>query len=293
VVAEPTGADTGRPSIQITLNSDAIIAPAQNAVVLNSEIVELVFDAFGKIDLSVKPSNDSTKYKFKSPEISAADRRSIYENWLFSKAFQDLMRGLRGSLEQAYFFLELLDGPKKISSSASLEEFFAPLKKKAATLSFGDLLAQVNSRLPEPLNFLEAYESLQKARNCFEHRGGIVGAVDAPAGGVMILKFPRVKVFYLRKSEEVEIEEGHVVDAQDDEDQVAIHMRIAVRERRFSKYHRLSLGISDFNEIAFACNQFSVDLASKVSAIGSGKIKESAATNGSNEEQPSQAPSSP
>jgi hypothetical protein len=135
-------------------------------------------------------------------------------------------------------------------------------------LSFGDLLSQVNSKLSEPLKFLDAYESLQRARNCFEHRNGIVGDVDAPAGGVMILKFPRVKLFYLQKGKEIELEEGHTIDAQDGEDHVDVLMRIEPRERRFSRYHRLAIGIIDFNEIAFACNYFASDLAAKVSAVG-------------------------
>jgi hypothetical protein len=287
---EPIGSNN-KPAIHLTLNLDAIIAPVQNAVVLSSEIVDFVFAAFDCADLSKKPVNEATRYKFNSPSVSATERRSMYENWLFSKAFQDLMRGLRGSLEQAYFFLELLGGPTKVRSSITLDAFFAPLKKKAATLSFGDLLARVNTKLREPLNFLEAYESLQKARNCFEHRGGVVGEVDAPAGGVMILKFPRVKLFYLRKGEEIEIEVGHVVDAQEGKEQVEIAMRIDVRERRFSKYHRLALSISDFNEIAFACNYFATDLASKISAIGK-KSEEESAANASAAKPPAEKSSS-
>jgi hypothetical protein len=97
---------------------------------LSSEMVDFVFDALNKTDLSKKPSNDSTRYKFKSPDIPAIERRAMYESWLFSKAFQDLMRGLRGSLEQAYFFLELLGRPNKVRSNSTLEEFFAPYKKR-------------------------------------------------------------------------------------------------------------------------------------------------------------------
>ena len=37
------------------------------------------------------------------------------------------------------------------------------------------------------------------------NRNGIVGQIDAPAGGVMILSFPRVKMFYKRGDEEVEL----------------------------------------------------------------------------------------
>jgi hypothetical protein len=106
----------------------------------------------------------------------------------------------------------LLAAPLKIKSDATLDEFFEPIKRKAAARNFGDLLAQVNSKLSQPLNFVDAYQSLQTARNCLEHRDGIVGNVDAPAGGVMILSFPRVKNFYLRKGQEIELEAGHAVN---------------------------------------------------------------------------------
>jgi len=91
-----------RPKVALELNLGAIIAPAQNAVVLASEIVDFVSGAMQGADLSKKPVNQGLQYRFKSPEISATERRAMYESWLYSKAFQDLLRGLKGSLELAY-----------------------------------------------------------------------------------------------------------------------------------------------------------------------------------------------
>jgi hypothetical protein len=256
-----------RPSVNLELNLNAVIAPAQNAVVLSSEIVDFFSDAIAKADLSKKPVNTATQYKFKTPDVSAADRQAMFENWIFSKAFQDLMRGLKASLEQAYFLLELLAKPQKIKSDATLEEFLAPFRRKAALLHFGPLLDLVNSRLDPPLNFVDAYHSLQRARNCMEHRDGIVGDVDAPSGGVMILSFPRVKNFYMRKGEEIELEAGHAINAEDGNETVQILTKLELRERRFSRCHRLSISINDFNEIAFACNYFAGQLAEKIAAV--------------------------
>jgi hypothetical protein len=264
---DPSEPEQPRPSLNLELNLDSVIIPAQNAVVLSSEIVDFFSDAMAKADLSKKPFNEATQYKFRTPEISAADRRAMYENWIFLKAFQDLMRGVRASLEQAYFFLELLSKPQMVKSDATLDEFFAPIRRKAATLNFGDLLDLVNSKFDPPLNFVDAYHSLQRARNCMEHRNGIVGDVDAPSGGVMILRFPRVKNFYFRKGLEVEIEVGHAIDAEDGKDHVQILTKIELRERRFSRYHQLSISINDFNEIAFACNYFASELATKIAAV--------------------------
>jgi hypothetical protein len=256
-----------RHQLQLALNLDAIIVPTQHAVVLSSELVDFLYEAMATADLSKKPSNDVTRYKFKTPDITAADRRAMFENWIFSKGFQDLMRGVRTSLEQAYVFLELATRPQKAKSDTTLAEFFAPVKRRAAALNFGQLLVQVNTKLKTPLNFVDAYNSLQRARNCLEHRNGIVGDVDARGGDVMVLSFPRVKNFYLRHGEEIELEPGHVVDARDGAAEVQIFMRIDVRERHFAKSQRLSLSLTDFNEIAFACNYFASDMAAKVAAM--------------------------
>jgi hypothetical protein len=263
--SKPVGHD--RPKVALELNLGAIIAPAQNAVVLASEIVDFVSAAMQGADLSEKPVNQELQYRFKSPDVSAAERRAMYESWLYSKAFQDLLRGLKGSLELAYVFVNLLSQCHRTASDTTIENFLAPFKKEAATLHFGPLLDKLNERFGEPLPFVEAYHSLQRARNCFEHRNGVVGNVDAPAGGVMILSFPRVKMFYKRGDEEVELEAGHVIDAGDGKEGVQIFTKIEPRERRFSPRHRLEIAPKDFNEIAFACNFFAEQLADRVSRL--------------------------
>jgi hypothetical protein len=77
---ETTGTDNlQRPQLQLTLNPDAIRAPTLRAVVLSSEIVDFLYEAMAKADLSKKPSNDVTRYKFVSPDIAAVTRRTHRE----------------------------------------------------------------------------------------------------------------------------------------------------------------------------------------------------------------------
>ena len=258
-----------RPKLQLQLNLDAILAPAHIATVTSSEVVDLFFNAMASADLSKKPENDATRYKFKSPEQSADDRRSAFESWIFSKAFQDLMRGVRGSLEQAFFFQEL-SNIKEVKSSITLDDLLAPLYKRASDLTFPNLLEKVNARLKEPLNFSDAFNSLQKARNCFEHRAGIVGKKDISSDGLMKLHFPTLKTFYLRGGEEVELKAGQILDThdadRDSERGVQIFSRLDLRHREFGLGERLSLKLADFNEIAFACHFFAVELANKFDA---------------------------
>jgi hypothetical protein len=137
----------------------------------------------------------------------------------------------------------------------------APFLKRAAKKNFPDLLEEVNSRLQKPLEFADAYRSLQNARNCLEHRGGIVGKSDIGIDGNMELSFPRMKLFYHRRGEEIEVEVGATVNAEDGEAEVTLLMRLETRLRRYGLGERLNLTVGDFNEIAFACYHFGSQLA--------------------------------
>jgi hypothetical protein len=109
---------------------------------------------------------------------------------------------------------------------------------------------------------------LQNTRNCFEHRGGIVGSKDVAQDGIMELSFPRMKIFYLRNGEEIEVVEGGApVDTGDDEPEVDILLRLDVRVRRYNLGERLTLTVADFDEIAFACYHFGSQLVTGLAGL--------------------------
>jgi hypothetical protein len=253
--------DQKPPTLKLSIDVDAITRPAQAAAVRNSELVNFCFTAFSQADLSQAPLNDQNRYRFNAPNISAELRRDVYEHWILSKALQDLMRGIRLSLEQAYFAIQLTDGPKKAASNSTLEEFLTPFRKKASDKNFPDLLTEVNARLKNKLQFADAYLSLQKARNCLEHRDGIVGKEDINAGDCLELRFPRVKNFFVRKGEEIELLPGTVVNDGTDGKEVQIFTKLEARVLLFTKGQHLKISFSDFSEIAFACNHFGTALA--------------------------------
>jgi hypothetical protein len=260
-----TEADPQPPTVQMTLDANAVAAPVHAAAVTCREIVDFNFDAMAKTDLCKRPpAIEGTFFRFdvRGPDLTAAQRRALYESWILAKAFQDLMRGARASLDQAFLFIELISRPlHRVESGSTVDDLTAPFLEKAAKRNFPDLLADVNSRLQKPLEFAAAYRSLKNARNCLEHRGGIVGKSDVGAGEGMELSFPRIKVFYRRRGEEVEVGEGATVDAGDGEPEVQILMRLDVRLRHYQLGERLALTVADFDEIAFACYYFGSQLA--------------------------------
>src|SRR5947209_6054074 len=136
--------------------------------------------------------------------MTSAQRRAMYENWLLTRGFQDLARGIRESLEEAALFLSLVVKSNTVSTIQQLESEIVRSRKRASKLQFPELMVEINARLATLLAFGAEFLSIQKVRNCLEHRGGVVGVQDADADGILRLSFPRFKIFYNRKGEEIE-----------------------------------------------------------------------------------------
>jgi hypothetical protein len=252
-------------AIQLVLQPDGVAAPAQHAATVCREIIDFYFDALAKADLRNAPPPTDTFFRFKTTGLilSETERRTLHESWNLAKAFQDLMRGVRGTLEEASLFIELLSiGNIRVKSDSTLDDVLAPFRKRAANKKFPALLEHVNSKLETPLEFLDAYQSMQDARNCLEHRGGGVSKSDAGEDGMMELRFPRVKMFLVEESEEIELQRETVVEAD-----TTIFMRLDVRIRRFKVGERLTIAAGDFDEIAFACSYFGSQLSQRLPKV--------------------------
>lgn len=106
--------------------------------------------------------------------------------------------------------------------------------------------------------------SLQTARNCLEHRAGVVSKIETHGKETFEIHVPRMKLFYLRKDEEIEVEPSHRVESGDDRTEVDVFMRIEGRTRSFAVGERLTFSLSAFNEIAFACHFLGQQLSSRL-----------------------------
>lgn len=257
---------TGNGKLGISLNPNGVVAPTHAAANVCREVIDLYFDALAKADLSQKPRPaEEPFFRFDTTglEMSAGDRRSMHESWILSKAFTDLMRGVRATLEEAHFFIELLaTGTITARSSGTVDDVLEPFRKRASGLNFPALLAHVNARLDKPLEFSDAYQSMQSARNCFEHRGGVVGKPDAPNGSLE-LRFPTLRGFVVRDGTEIDLYPGFRVEAGEE-----LKVQLTVRKREFKVGEALRLDAADFDEIAFACIHFANELGRQLPKSG-------------------------
>jgi hypothetical protein len=237
---------------------------------VTTDVVAAALTAFAEGNLTKPTMPDQfVQIQIRGPGLTSDERRRMYENWLLAKGFQDLARGVRESLEEAALYLALVSNPpKRISTSSSLEDLLDSMRKPATRLSFPELLDRVNSGLTSPVEFKSEFLSIQRVRNCLEHRGGIVRKQDLDAqGAALTLSFPRLKFSYMRGSEQIQLARDQRVDDGSRGPEVQVLSRIVTRSRTYRLGERVTFAANEFSEIAMACSFFGTQLAGRLPVI--------------------------
>ena len=261
--------------INIVLYPDGVAAPAQHVVAVATQVVATCLRALSSEDLApTVMMGGFVGYQFNGIDMSDEERRETYRNWVLSKGFQDLARGVRETLEAAAFFITMAKRAPGITTWDEIEADMTAIRADAAKLQFPHLLANVNAGLSERLAFDAEFVSLQKARNCLEHRGGRVAKRDVdPQSNALTLSFPRLRMFYLCGDDEVELAPGEVIDTHAPTnpfgkgEEVPIMLSRVTRSRDYALGESVVISESDFAEIAMACHLFAADVAAKLPKI--------------------------
>jgi hypothetical protein len=258
------------PTLRLELNRDAIAVPAEQAAMISMDVIAAALSAFAEGRLTKPKMPDQfVQLLVNGPEMTSGERRAIYENWLLLRGFQELLRGVRGSLEEAALYLKLIaNPPRRVPSASAINEILDPIRKRIGRSNFPDLLAEVNSGLTVRLGFEREFLSMQKVRNCLEHRHGAVQSDDVEGNNsALTLSFPRMKFFYFRGAEEIELVRGERVDDGSGGPDVQILGRIETRIKTFQLGERVTFTPSEFSEIAFACGRFGRQVAEKLPLV--------------------------
>jgi len=257
-------------AITLTLNPAGVGDPLKRAVATATQVIGTCIRALEADDLAPADLQaEFMAYRFDGLDLSIGERRAMIHNWLFAKGFQDLVRGVREMLEEAHFYLAMIKSDPGLTTMAKIEADIAAKRLAAQKPSFPLLLEQVNAGLREPIIFEAEYLSFQKVRNCLEHRAGCVLPKDVdPTSGLLTLHFPRLKAFYKRGSEEIEIAGGEQIDpgpnGAHSEGGVPILVKRVMRSREYCVGENVEITLQHFAEIAMACHLFADDLMSKL-----------------------------
>jgi histidyl-tRNA synthetase len=250
--------------LTLTLHPNAVVAPALRAVQQSVDMVSFSMQSLESADLSKPPEYDSSRFqmKFAGDESGPEERKTRYANWILSKGFQDLARGVRGMLEEAYFYIKISSSFKsktKITWDA-FQKQIAEYRKEAEDAKFPELMDAVNEGLSSPLHFETEFRSLQKVRNCLEHRDGLVSERDVdPQTNSLKLSLPHLRMYGEKDGIQIEIGKGSHVEKD-----TFIVLKNEIEEREFKLGERVTFRPEEFHDIGFGCWVFANDLGSKL-----------------------------
>ena len=133
------------------------------------------------------------------------------------------------------------------------EEQMKPLEKRLKTLS-GHGIVLVNSQFIQSVNGI---------RNCIEHRSGIVGTRDTKGTKLMKAEWQRMKIFYTKDGNEIELQPGkeHIISDS------TIMQGVEIVRRSFVLGSKLDISLRDFSDIGFTCWLFSLELAQRIESV--------------------------
>jgi hypothetical protein len=251
-------------AVHIRLDGNAVVAPVQRAVRDSLEVLSIALAAIENTNPTKIPSmpGGGIVLTLRSPEpIDVVERKTAYTNWLLSKAFQELARSISEALQEAYLYVEVFDmraGP------ATWEEFMdteKAIRQRANKMHFPELLSAVSSRLDTPLIFADEYSSLQKVRNCLEHRAGLVTDREVDTNGTLTLRFPTIYVVVKTGDEEVIVADQEKLRVEED---AIIQVKFGHLNKEYKQGERVVLTPLEFQGICRGCMQFCADLGHKL-----------------------------
>lgn len=260
LVAEPR-------EIKLTLNPQGVINPLLRAFHSAVEVVSISLEAIEKADLSLPiVSKGQIHLTLTDPNPKPdAERRSEYSDWLVAKGFQEYARGVRATLEEAYFYSALViraqnAKPGEINNWERFQAEMAEIRQKAMRANFPLLMQEVSKTLISPLNFENEFLTLQKVRNCLEHRQGVVGPEDLDEKtGTLKLSFPCLKLTAECQGIETEIGIGSFVEKDS-----VIKIGFASELREFKLAEKVVITAQDFSDIGWGCWAFAEELGKKL-----------------------------
>lgn len=254
-------------AIKLTLNPQGVINPVLRAFHDAVEVVTISVEAIDNADLSqpiVAKGRVHLTLTDPNPKPDA-ERRAEYRNWLVAKGFQEYARGVRATLEEAYFYNALIvrardSNPGTTNDWDAFQVEMNKIRTKGGNLGFPALMREVSKNLTSPLNFENEFLSLQKVRNCIEHRQGMVGLEDVDEKtNTLKLSFPRLKITTESEGKETEIGIGSFVEKDS-----VLKIQFASELREFKLAEKVIITAQDFADIGWGCWAFADELGKKL-----------------------------
>jgi hypothetical protein len=245
--------------VPVTLNPDGVAAPIHRSVRIAAEALAVCLPASEAYDFGQAFEIGPVMHRMRFEPVADTDsRRTELSAWIIGQAVGEIARGVRSALEEAYLFAVIATRlPARLEELGPMVE---GARREANDWGNPQLLARLGALLTGPLTFEAELTSLQRLRNCLEHRAGYVGDRDAGRGGQMTLTLPRLAIMHRVNGEAQEVQPG-VPLAEGENELWAQRVNL---ELTFRLGERVTLSVERLGEMLAACHFLAADLLARL-----------------------------
>jgi hypothetical protein len=194
--------------------------------------------------------------------------KEAHRVWLLSSAFSDFVRAVSAALQEAIAYIEVATtfqpGTTTVADFNSWRESTRKRVVKAQKGDLPTLLDTVEKGLSSPLTLREQVLSINKVRNCLEHRHGIVTEADLTdkAAQVLQLGWRRMRIFYEKDGAEVAVEPLVPIVGPAD-----VKSKLEDVTKEWKLGDTIDLTVDEFNEAMFTCLLLGNEIVSKLPQV--------------------------
>jgi hypothetical protein len=88
--------------LELRIDPRRLASVINGAVFATIEVVNFHLRALESANLEAPAEAGNLRFRINAPEITAVQRRAMHETWILARAFHELLRAVRHSLEEAY-----------------------------------------------------------------------------------------------------------------------------------------------------------------------------------------------
>jgi|GEM_PF-4194081 len=249
--------------IKLTLNANNVKNPlfkelekCSNFILFGLQTVELVNEI--PPDLEIK--GGFGRFQFRGNDQTIEIKKEQYKNWLIKKGFEDLIKGIEYSLRAAYLYVSILSRSSELTTRDDFNKASEEIGKKASKMHVPNMIEKIEPHLAKPWSYKQQILSINKARTCLVHRGGLVTEKDINdvTEKALKLEWVKLKIFYEKDGDEIEIIKKTVINGG--KEGTAIKMRREDNTISFKQGKIINLNYRQFNEFIVTCYHFGMDL---------------------------------
>ena len=258
--------------VRIHLNPNGITTPLQRILreSFNNVAVGLQAVAQYQTELDLNLPTSFVQFRIgdqgeKLTKDQLEDLKGNFRTWLLTRAFEDFIKAVFAALQEAYLYCEVMAGPPiTLTSQDKVKAWLETMKADALKFNLPTLMNRVSSRLKSSLDVRDHILSINKVRNCLEHRHGIIRQKDIndSAKNALVMKWRRMKVFYEKDGKEIEVRLGAEIQGP-----AKVMFRFEDTTKFFKLGERIQLSVDEFNEVMLTCSLLGQEIVSKLPTL--------------------------